>query len=163
MTIYSRTERLLMGYRENQDCLECRVKLLIYPGDINPKEITEILGVQPTSIGIKGEIAGPNSHGRIRINPCTTWFLISDEVLKSTKIEEHLDWMLEKLIQAKPGLDKIKKLPGVTIYFRCTWWTRTGGGFNFRSDQLKKLALLDLELEFDIAAYPDDKEADVEE
>lgn len=149
-----------MAQAEEQGCLEARIQLLIYPGNISPDKITDIIGIEPTETAVKGTISGPNSVGKVHINPCTLWFLISDQIVKSSSVAVHLDWMLDKLLMAKPGLDKIKALPGVTIYFRFTWWTKTGGCFNFRPDQLKKLAELDLELEFDIAAYPDEQDSE---
>ncbi|WP_141733463.1 DUF4279 domain-containing protein [Oligoflexus tunisiensis] len=141
------------------DALECRVKLLIYPGDLDPEKVTEILGITPTEIFKKGQISGPNSLGRVRINKNNCWFLISDEVLKSNMLVEHMDWMLDKLSLAKSGLDVLKTVPGVSISFRCTWWTKDGGWFTFTANQLKKIADLGLDLEFEIAAYPDDKDS----
>jgi hypothetical protein len=139
------------------DALECRVKLLIYPGDLDPEKVTEILGIAPSEIVKKGKISGPNSLGRVRVNKNNGWFLISDQDLKSNMLTDHMDWMLEKLVPIKSGLDALKSVPGLYISFRCTWWTRDGGWFTFTEAQLKKIAEIGLNLEFEIAAYPDEK------
>lgn len=145
------------------DALECRVKLLIYPGELDPEKVTEILGITPTEIIKKGKISGPNTLGRVRINKNNCWSLISDQVLKSKLLTEHMDWMIEKLSSAKPRLDQLKTIPGLDISFRCTWWIKDGGWFTFTTAQLKKISELDLDLEFEVAAYPDEKDSEGDE
>jgi hypothetical protein len=49
------------------------------------------------------------------------------------------------------------------LNFRCTWWTKDGGWFAFTAKQLKQIAELGLDLEFEIAAYPDDKDSEIDD
>src|SRR5205823_10234660 len=89
------------------------VTLRFAGGELDPREISAILPVEPTRAHRKGEefFAGPNAGnlpGRTGI-----WFLATDKLVASDDLADHLRFV-ETLLYPKPGDDgRISKLRDV--------------------------------------------------
>jgi hypothetical protein len=80
-------------------CERTCAKLLIYPGEMHPSRVTELLGVSPTRQVVAGEVSPPISSGLRRVGKINGWFLSSEEHVESKDVRRHLDWLLAKLQQ----------------------------------------------------------------
>lgn len=69
-------------------CAECYVRLMIYPGEKHPEEITEILQVHPTLMNVAGEEI-TNSRGLIRKVKDSSWFLSTEGSVLSKDLRSH--------------------------------------------------------------------------
>lgn len=138
-------------------CLSCRAKLLLYPGTIHPKAITEMLGVEPS----EEIVAGTNwttSLGKVKTTKFSGWFLISDHEISSLDLSDHVDWLLNRIRHALAALERLRCTDGVIVRMEFVWWGRLGcGGPTIRADQLLALSALDLECSLGVCYYSDDK------
>ncbi|WP_437589256.1 DUF4279 domain-containing protein [Sorangium sp. So ce1000] len=137
-------------------CLETRVELRIYPGDISPHEITKRIEIDPSQINVAGE-ERVNRIGRKRTVMVNGWFLSSEKQVESRDARRHLDWLLQHLLPRCENIAQIQQIPGVRMSVNCVWYSRSGhGGPTLWPEQMKALADLNLECSFDIYFLPDD-------
>src|SRR5215475_10644602 len=74
-------------------CSRTHATLCVFlPDTIHPDELTEKIGIQPSSIRVKGEVY----KGKLRDWP-TSWFLESEEKVESKDVRRHIDWILEQI------------------------------------------------------------------
>ena len=134
-------------------CSRTHATLCIYlPGQSNPNEITEKLGIQPSRTQVKGEVR----NGRVRNWP-TAWFLESKEKVTSKEVRRHIDWLLEQL-DGKSEVIRELQTDGSEIHLSCFWEPAVGdGGPMLDPELIKKLASLNIGIAFDI--YFDDNES----
>ncbi len=136
---------------EYETCESTYAVLCIYSGEIDPDVITQRLNIQPSEIDRIGLEHPPNSIGRKRIGKLNTWFLSSEDSIRSKDLRHHLDWLLEKVIPAKDVLKKLQKEPGIKMTISCSWWSAYGdGGPTLWPKQMGAIADLGLECGFDI-------------
>jgi len=119
----------------NTDCL-----FRLSSDEISPDKITEILGVTPTSIRVKGELRNPKRPESVNISNC--WYLGSKNHITSKDCRRHLDWIIENLIDKKEQIYKLNKM-GVEMSICCTWESAENqGGPAMNPDQMGPLAEL---------------------
>jgi hypothetical protein len=139
-------------------CIETRAKLLIYPGEMSPHEVTRRLGVEPTEANVAGE-ERLNRLGRQRVIKLNGWFLSSEGHVTSLDTRRHLDWLLARIEPKKEALLALQSVPGVRMTVSCPWYSRSGhGGPTLWPEQMRALADLNLECGFDFYFLPDDDE-----
>ncbi|UCP81808.1 DUF4279 domain-containing protein [Pectobacterium versatile] len=137
-------------------CLECRAKLLIYPGKMHPDEVSAMLSIEPTQKNIIGD-RKKNSLGRTREVKISGWFLSSEDFISSKNLRDHIDWIVAKLDASREDLKKLQNTPGVKMTLSCVWWSAVGhSGPVLWPEQMKALADLDLECAFDIYFFPEE-------
>lgn len=139
-----------------ESCEECRASLLIYPENIHPDEVSRILQLEPTKKNIIGTKI-TNSHGRTREITILGWFLSSEKYVQSKDIREHLDWLLNKILPASDGLNKLQNIDGVTMGINCVWWSKGSGGPTLWPEQMKAIADLNLECSFDFYFFGEEE------
>lgn len=54
-------------------CERTCAKLLVYPGEMHPSRVTELLGLIPTRQIVAGEASSPNSLGLRRVGKINGW------------------------------------------------------------------------------------------
>ncbi|MBC9132008.1 DUF4279 domain-containing protein [Frischella sp. Ac48] len=135
---------------EYPSCDECYAALLIYPNDIHPDKITELLKIEPTQKNIIGT-KSINRIGRIKEIKTSGWFLSSKDYVISRDLREHLDWLLNKIAPCKEPLEKLQTNKNVTMGIDCVWRSLAGhGGPVIWPEQMKIMCELNLECSFDI-------------
>jgi len=139
-----------------QTCERTYAELRVYGNELDPKIITEILGVTPSSIQKKGE-KRTNSFGRTVVFKTGGWFLSSEGRVQSKDVRRHLDWLLEQLVPVKDQLSNIQETSGITMNVYCIWWSTGDGGPTLWPEQMRSLADLNLECAFDISFYGDEE------
>ncbi len=143
---------------EYQSCERTCAKLRIYGGELTPHEITEILGIMPTSCITRGESSVPNSLGRSVTHRLNGWFLSSEEHVKSLDLRRHLDWLINSISPHSNQLKILQDYPGVAVDVTCIWWSKSGhGGPTLWPLQMQPLAELNLECRFEISFYGDEE------
>ncbi|MCC7383328.1 MAG: DUF4279 domain-containing protein [Deltaproteobacteria bacterium] len=131
-------------------CLDTHCVLLIYSGALPPEMVSETLALTPTMTARIGDDL-VNSLGRKRVIRLNRWELSSEGRASSRDLRHHLDWLIEQLRPAEPGLAKLRQTAGLTMSVQCVWWSREGhGGPVLWPEQMRALAALDLECAFDV-------------
>lgn len=117
----------------------------------NPDEITENLGVQPSTTHRKGEVY----KGKVRNWP-TAWFLESTGKVESKEIRRHIDWLLEQVEHKSEVLQQLQT-DGAEIHLSCFWGSAVGHGGPMLDPKLvKRIALLNIGITFDVYFEGDD-------
>lgn len=130
--------------------------LRVYTGEMEPEWVTQRLRVSPTHVNRKGE-SKVNSLGRERVSKRNGWFLSSEGKSSSLDLRRHLDWLLDKLEPSASQLRELQEAPGVTMDVSCIWWSaHAQGGPTLWPEQMRRLANLNLECQFDISFYGED-------
>jgi hypothetical protein len=131
-------------------CEETRATLLVYPGSIDPQEVSDRLGLEPTSSGRRGDVV-ISSAGRTRQAAHNTWFLSSEGVVQSKDLRRHIDWLTAQLLPKREPLLSLQAEADLGMYVSCVWWSKEGhGGPTLSPRQLADLSQLNLECGFDV-------------
>ena len=130
--------------RANPNCAATCATLRLYGDALDPAEVSRLLGLEPTDSAAKGEtvVVGAKS----RTAPTGRWILTSENAIQSTNLEDHLDWLLDRLSVVPcdvPGVGRADVF--------CYWVSATGhGGPELSPQMLARLASLQLTLGFDL-------------
>lgn len=139
-------------------CERAVAKLRIYPGALTPRQVSNILCIQPSSSQTIGE-RHVNSHGRERVPTINGWFLSSEGHSSSLDLRRHLDWLLDVLEPKAAELTQLLSSDGVSAHVYCIWWSVAGqGGPILWPSHMRRMADLGLECQFDIGFFGDDDE-----
>jgi hypothetical protein len=140
-------------------CEETRAKLFIYPNDISQEEVTNILGIEPSRAHNLGKrILDP--LGRTGTAPRTVWGLSSEGHVHSKDLRDHLNWLLDRIEPCKDALDRLRTEHEGVMRIGCVWWSAAGhGGPTLWPEQMKRLADLEIECQFDIYFFGDDEDS----
>lgn len=134
----------------------------VYSEHTRPGSITKLLGITPTRSTEAGRLV-VTKHGYPKEERCNAWFLSSENVIKSLDLRRHLDYLLEYLIPVGPAIIELQKNPGVVMRINCVWWSAHGhGGPALWPEQMRGLADLNLELDFDLYFFEDKDEGQTE-
>jgi Domain of unknown function (DUF4279) len=131
----------------------------IYPGDIDPSEVTERLGIEPSKWQRRGEVV---QRGRFppRVVSLNGWFLRSEGHVESRDSRRHIDWLLDRLT---PKAEAVRSLQdaGCRMDVSCFWASRQGqGGPTVSPQQMKRLSDLNIELWFDFYCAYEESDAE---
>jgi hypothetical protein len=114
------------------------VTLRIYTGEINPNEVTNILGIKPSEIIIKNEK---------KING---WFLSSEDKIIQLEFEKHLDWLLNIIYPKKQEILELIK-NGFKIDISCFYsFEEEFKQTILEPKQMAKMAELGIDFWFDV-------------
>lgn len=132
--------------------LETYLGYLVYPEKISPDTITKVLQIEPTQINRLGEVR-VNKNGKSRTIKVAGWFLESKKYfLLTSPIEQHMDWLLGKLLRCKEEILDLQKNLKIDMRISCVQRPFTEvAQFEFTSYQLSKLEELNLELGFSVS------------
>jgi len=139
---------LLDDYDDEYDtCSSTYATLRIYPNEIHPNEITQILGVEPSEFQVKGE---KSPSPVLPIFPINGWFLTSEKQVKSRDVRRHIDYVIGKVIGKKNEILSLQD-KDVEMDLSCLWSSTQGqGGPTLSPKQMKALAELNIDIWFDI-------------
>jgi hypothetical protein len=126
-------------------CEFTHATLSIVSESMGPDEISEVLSIVPTHSKVKGEMVKS-----IKVEK-NGWYLSSENILSSTNMCDHIDWLLDRL---KGKEDAIKKLQsdGCRIAIGSYWLSKTGrGGPILGTKQIKELAKFNIPIGWDVS------------
>ncbi|WP_417835046.1 DUF4279 domain-containing protein [Thalassospira xiamenensis] len=133
---------------EYSSCEETFSELIIYTSK-NSSEVTEMLGMSPSSAQDKGDRI-QTSRGVDRFAKETYWALSSEGMILSKDLRHHLNWLLKSIYSKRYQLLEIQNFSDVKMAVNCKWWSRGSGGPTIWPEQMKVLSEMNLELTFDI-------------
>ncbi|MGL4666899.1 MAG: DUF4279 domain-containing protein [Saezia sp.] len=98
-----------MIFTSHTEYFENYISIFIYPEKTHPAEITQLLGIEPTQMNVKGESyitwLGETSQHRI-----SAWFLQSKYFVdKKSHFLDHVDWLLKQLTPVKNELLSLQR------------------------------------------------------
>lgn len=136
-----------MDYEDDYpSCAETYSTLRIYPGNLSPEEVTDILEIEPTHTQKVGELARATSKRKVEVNG---WFLTTKGNVESKDSRRHLDTVLEKLKGKGERLNLLRQ-KGARIDISSYWSSVQGhGGPTISPKQMRQLVDLDLEVWWD--------------
>jgi hypothetical protein len=129
--------------------------LCILGGDMDPHEVTSLLGIQPS----KSQIAGESRVSRSSpiVYKLSGWFLSTDEHVNSKDSRDHIDWILNNLVGKDKAIAEIHQR-GWDACLSFYWASLSGhGGPTLSPPQMRRLADLSLEIWFDCYFLNDDE------
>jgi hypothetical protein len=136
-------------------CLETRAKLLIYSEDISPYDISVLISLNPTEKRKKGDSI-TNSIGRTRIHKSNLWILSSEGIVESLNLGDHLDWLLQQLIQSKEKILLLQENKTIKMRISCVWYSKGDkSGIALTPIQMKIMSELNLTCDFDLYFFDD--------
>lgn len=122
------------------------VKLHISGFDMHPDTITKSLGILPSEILVKGDyrIVGKKEI----LNQSSHWYLKSELSIK-TKLEDHIDHLLQKLKPHKQAFLSMSKTSSIVL--ECSiYYYDVNPNIQFTSKLLNDLSSINCTLSFDI-------------
>jgi hypothetical protein len=84
-----------------------------------------------------------------------SYFASIPDPVSSKDIRTHLNWLLNKVEPSTLQLLELQQLPNAKMVIRCSWWStqKDGGCFALWPEQMKIMATLNLECDFNISYY----------
>jgi hypothetical protein len=138
-----------MYHDDYKTCEETYVTLCIYPGEVDPDVVTKHLAITPTRSQKSGDTPDIQTSTQKAPKP-NAWFLSSKSEVSSKDLRRHIDFILDKVAPRANSLRELKEL-GSEIRVSCYWASKYGhGGPTISPHQMRKLVLLDIELELDL-------------
>src|SRR5690606_25699059 len=79
--------------------------------------------------------------------------------VKSLDLRRHLDWLIGMIQPHSKRLAELQQIPDVRMSVTSVWWSRSGhGGPTLWPEQMRALADMNLECDFDIYFAEDDED-----
>jgi hypothetical protein len=129
-------------------CANTYATFRAYTGELEPDEVSRMLGMQPSSSVTKGKMN--TNHPPRKVSKLNGWFLSSKGHVESKDLRRHLDWLLEALAARRVEFLALQAIPNVTMDVSCYWLTRSGhGGPTLSLKQMRALCELNLDIWFD--------------
>ncbi|MGH2409604.1 MAG: DUF4279 domain-containing protein [Chloroflexota bacterium] len=137
--------------------------LRIRGSELSIAEVTRELGVAPSLAQTQWEMR-PRNHGVPVLCPWPSdvWGLDSRPGVESQDVEEHIEWLLDRIEPSKTSFLRIVAKPEVNADLFVLWISATGqGGPRVEPDVLARLGAFNLALEMDV--YHDSLEHEEED
>jgi hypothetical protein len=129
-------------------CARTYATLCVYPGEVDPAEITDRLGIEPSSWQRRGEVT-ERADRPPKVATINGWFLGSKGRVESRDSRRHIDWLLDRVMPRAEAVRSLRE-KGCQMVINCYWLSRSGhGGPMIPPAQMMRLAELDIELWFD--------------
>lgn len=127
---------------ENANCSETHVAVSIVGAAVDPTAITGAIGLSPTFEVHVGDVFPARTRPRTE----GIWSLSTEGLVRSTDVNEHVDWLLDRL----PDDLKARIPDGARLRMHCAWHSATGhGGPHLAVQTLRRIADAGLDLDFD--------------
>ena len=127
-----------------------KVSLRVFGDDLDPDEVSRVLGCEPSGETRKGDVTVGGVTGRRRVAPCGSWHLASTED-QSVETEEQVSKLLSRLSSDLDVWKELTRKYRVDL-FCGLFLNEFNRGFSLSSGLLKELAERNLKIEFDIYA-----------
>ena len=120
------------------------IRFFIRGENIDPDEISHILGIIPSYKYKRGDLHGKNNQ---MVRKKGLWSITSDEKVASSDLQLHIDWLLALLEPVKNQLNSITSTPGVYAEISCVFnlfsieWAS-----HLEPSQLDRIAALNIKL-----------------
>ena len=151
--------KTLMGMKNGSEINQNHLMLYFLDFDFNPDLITEKLGLEPHSIGRKGEKYFIGYHKEIeKIRDCSHW-KFEWEIKSNDFIGDMIDLFFKEIIIPRKSL--IKEIGENCQMIRLTivqyYYTGHNPGYGFDREQVKVLADINADIDMDIYCLCEDE------
>jgi hypothetical protein len=136
-------------------CVQTYATLCVYSDDIDPDEITKIIGIEPTSICRKGEVRTQNPKVKNPYYKMNGWFYGTKDASNSRDSRRHLDILLDGPLKQREVTSALRERGcrlDVTIFY-----LYRGGGPTISPDQMRGMADADIDVWWDLYRDHDDE------
>lgn len=134
------------------DINENYVTLKLFDFACSPVQISNILGIEPTKIGVKGQeySIGPEDNKQKKVWPYNYWeFRVKKK--DNTWISEHVDHFISQVLsQKKSKLKEVIATCEAELSIVLYYYSGSNPGFHFSNKNLQLIAEIGAELDLDI-------------
>lgn len=92
------------------------IRFFIKGKDIDPDEITQLLGITPAYKYKRGDLHGENNQ---MVRKQGLWSITSAEKIESSDLQLHIEWLLTQLEPVKSPLSSIVSRPDIYAEISC--------------------------------------------
>ena len=132
--------------------------LKIYPGSLQPDQVSRLLGVDATSAVSREPMDELLRSNDYRIGKLNGWFLESEKRVESRDPRKHLEWFLEQIGPLRSKLADLLNQPECKAYLDVIAWSEDGDlAYTLDPSDLSCLASLGVPVCFSFADYPDNE------
>jgi hypothetical protein len=134
------------------------ITLKIYPGSLQPNQVSSLLGMDATSAVSREPMGEPLGSYAFRMGKHNGWFLESEKRVESRDPRAHFDWFLRQVSPLRTKIADVLKGPDCKAYIDVIAWSEDGGlDYVISPDDLSCLASLEIPVCFSFANYPQDE------
>ncbi len=133
-----------------------RATLRIYHPELNPDEITALLGLSPSVAWTRGQEAYGWTKKPGNKAPSGGWLLSSRQKVKSNNAIAHLDWLLDQLAGTGSSLKALQDkgfMVDVVVGWHASSWNTTPA---LTPEVMRRLANKRLPIWFDVYLYDEE-------
>jgi Domain of unknown function (DUF4279) len=121
--------------------------------DLDLEEVTCLVKAAPTETQKKGDLQSATKQSHYKE---TGWWISSEGIVSSKDSRDHIDFILSKVTDADDGF-RVLHSRGYLVDLCIRWDSQFGhGGPTLSPHQMSRLALLNIEVWFDIYFHGDD-------
>ena len=132
-------------------CDKTYATLHIFRDNLDPKELTNLLRLEPTHCQRKGD-PYPTKNNPDKKYVIGGWFLSSEGKVDSNDSQKYLRWVLDQIAPQSTAFLRLHQ-EGYRIEISCYWSSRNGhGGPTLSPGIMAELSRLGIELWFDVYA-----------
>ena len=148
-----------MGSRGIDDdyrtCAETYATLRVYSDDVDPDEVTSIIGFEPTDSFRKGDVRSKRRDVSAPLYKMNGWFYCTRDSSRSRDSRRHLELLLAGPLKDR-GVTKALRERGCWLDISI-FYAYTGGGPTISPEQMKGLADADVDVWWDLYRELDDE------
>jgi hypothetical protein len=127
--------------------------LVITGKELDPEEITDILGINPHRRHKKHE----KKKDGVREFSMGSWVYSSEKDIESFDVIDHVDWLVDQLLPIKNKLKLVQKMGNINIVISIFWiMSSTNEALSFSPKLLNRMSNIGIEFEFDIFSPRDE-------
>ena len=134
-------------------CVETFSTLRIFSHDVEPDEITDLLGIEPTKTFCKGDLQGKTSKLKRKSNG---WFFRTEGLINSRDTRRHIDEIIECIRDKKNSIGELFNR-GCKIDLMSYYISIGHGGPCLEPYQMKELGELNIHVWWDVYFVNEDE------
>lgn len=135
---------------EDASCAETFVTFRLFKEDLNPDDVSRLLGLDASGVQRKGEPQYPKNPDSLLRFRSGGWLLSTKGHVESRDLRRHVEWLLGRLEPQREALLRLSR-EGCAMDLFCFWLSAGGqGGPELDAVLMGRLADLSLPIRFDI-------------
>jgi hypothetical protein len=120
-------------------------KIGIFSETITPDRISEIVGIKPDKIYIKGDRRGKSS-----IKQKENGWIIYSRIRRDSPLQDHISDLFERIYNKTDEIAEITKQPNTEVELGCTVWSSDRPPLYFTKEQISIISKIQASLDIDL-------------